>query len=85
MADKVLKLPPLNWMLPLAFAFPRSGTIAKPLAFDIPDGELCNVRFALNPMGLDIRFDSLNTQVLADVGGNCYDVRSIYLDRKSVV
>ena len=58
----------------------EKDSIAKPLAFDIPDGELCNVRFALNPMGLDIRFDSLNTQVLADVGGNCYDVRSIYLE-----
>ena len=57
----------------------KKDTIAKPLAFDIPDGELCNVRFVLNPMGLDIHLDSLNTNVLADVGGKCYDVRRIHL------
>ena len=54
-------------------------TTATPMSFDIPDGEMCNVRFALDPMGLDIRLDSLNTNVLADVGGNCYDVRRIHL------
>ena len=57
----------------------EEDTIAKPLAFDIPDGELCNVRFAIDPMGLDIRLDTLSTHVLADVGGNCYDVRRIHL------
>ena len=55
----------------------ETDTTATPMAFDIPDGEMRNVRFALNPMGLDLRFGSLNTHVLADVGGNCYDVRQL--------
>lgn len=58
----------------------EKDTIATPMVFDIPDGELCNVRFAIDPMGLDIRLDSLSTHVLADVGGNCYDVRRIHLE-----
>lgn len=57
----------------------EKDTIATPMTFDIPDGELCNVRFVIDPMGLDIRLDSLSTNVLADVGGNCYDVRRIHL------
>ena len=48
-----------------------------PMSFDIPDGEMRNVRFVLNPMGLDFRFGSLNTQVLADVGNSGYDVRQL--------
>ena len=48
-----------------------------PLAFDIPDGEMRNVRLALNPMGMDIRLGSLDTQVLADIGNNGYDVRQL--------
>ena len=55
----------------------ETETAATPMAFDIPDGEMRNVRLALNPMGMDIRFGSLNTQVLADVGGNNYDVRQL--------
>ena len=54
-----------------------ADTTSTPMAFDIPDGEMRNVRLALNPMGLDLSFGSLNTQVLADVGGNRYDVRQI--------
>ena len=47
-----------------------TDTTSTPMAFDIPDGELCNVRFVLNPMGLDLRAGSLTTNVLADVGGD---------------
>lgn len=54
-----------------------TDTTSTPMAFDIPDGELHNVRFVLNPMGLDLRAASLATNVLADVGGDCYDARSL--------
>ena len=47
----------------------EEDTTSTPMAFDIPDGELRNVRFVLNPMGLDLRASSLSTNVLADVGG----------------
>ena len=50
---------------------------ATPMAFDIPDGQMRNVRLALKPMGLDLRFGSLDTQVLADVGNNGYDVHQL--------
>ena len=53
------------------------STSSTPMAFDIPDGELSNVRFVLNPLGLDIRADSLSTNVLVDVGENRYDVRRL--------
>ena len=52
-------------------------TAATPMAFDIPNGEMRNVRLALNPMGMDIRLGSLDTQVLADIGNNGYDVRQL--------
>lgn len=55
----------------------KTDTTATPMAFDIPDGEMRNVRFALNPMGLDLRFGSLDTHVLADLGDNGYDVRQL--------
>ena len=59
-------------------------TTSTPMAFDIPDGELRNVRFVLNPMGLDIRAGSLNTNVLADVGGNLYDARRLEIGNASL-
>ena len=59
-------------------------TTSTPMAFDIPDGELCNVRFVLNPMGLDIRAGSLSTNVLADVGGNLYDARRLNIGNASL-
>ena len=55
----------------------QEDTTATPMVFDIPDGELLNVRFALNPMGLEVRAGSLNTNVLADVGGSLYDARRL--------
>ena len=48
------------------------------MAFDVPDGELRNVRFVLTPLGMDIKTDCLNTNVLVDVGANIYDARSLY-------
>ncbi|MBR6117402.1 MAG: BamA/TamA family outer membrane protein [Paludibacteraceae bacterium] len=47
------------------------------LAFDVPDGEMKNVRFRLTPVGLDISVASLKTNVLADVSGNIYDARRL--------
>ena len=47
------------------------------MAFDVPDGELRNIRFRLTPMGMEIKTASLSTNVLADVGANLYDARRI--------
>ena len=62
----------------------EEDTTSTPMAFEIPDGELRNVRFVLNPMGLDIRAGSLNTNVLADVGGNLYDARRLNIGNASL-
>ncbi|MBP5650290.1 MAG: translocation/assembly module TamB domain-containing protein [Bacteroidales bacterium] len=59
-------------------------TTSTPMAFDVPDGELRNVRFLLNPMGLDIRAGFLATNVLADVGGNRYDARRLNIGNASL-
>ena len=47
------------------------------MAFDVPDGEIRNLHFALTPMDLHVRTKSLSTNVLADVGGNKYDARRL--------
>ncbi len=57
---------------------------SSPMVFEVPDGELSNVRFVLNPMGLDIRAGSLSTNVLADVGDNLYDVRRLNIGNASL-
>jgi len=62
----------------------EEDTTSTPMAFDILDGELRNVRFVLNPMGLDIRAGSLSTNVLADVGGNLYDARRLNIGNASL-
>jgi len=62
----------------------EEDTTSTPMAFDIPDGELRNVRFVLNPMGLDICAGTLNTNVLADVGGNLYDARRLNIGNASL-
>ena len=62
----------------------EEDTTSTPMAFDIPDGELRNVRFVLNPMGLDIRAGTLSTNVLADVGGNIYDARRLNIGNASL-
>jgi len=59
-------------------------TTSTPMAFDVPDGELNNVRFVLNPMGLDIYANSLSTNVLADVGRNIYDARRLNIGNASL-
>jgi len=59
-------------------------TTSTPMAFDIPDGELRNARFVLNPMGLDIRANTLSTNVLVDVGGNRYDARRLNIGNASL-
>lgn len=62
----------------------EEDTSATPMAIDIPDGELQNVRLVLNPMGLDFRAGAIATNVLADVGGNRYDVRQICIGDASL-
>lgn len=62
----------------------EEDTTSTPMAFDIPNGELRNVRFVLNPMGLDIRAGTLSTNVLADVGGNIYDARRLNIGNASL-
>ena len=62
----------------------EEDTSASPMAFDVPDAQLRNVRFVLNPMGLGIRVGSLDTHVLADVSGSCYDVRQIRIGDASL-
>ncbi|MBO7510859.1 MAG: BamA/TamA family outer membrane protein, partial [Bacteroidales bacterium] len=55
-----------------------------PLSFDIPDGELSHIHFALNPLGLNIRVDTLLTNVRVDVGGNRYDARRLDVQNLSL-
>ena len=59
-------------------------TTSTPMAFDVQDGELSNVRFVLNPMGLDLRAGTLNTNVLADVGGSRYDAHRLNIGNASL-
>ena len=53
------------------------------MAFEIPDGELRNVRFRLTPLGMDIRTGYLATNATVDVGANRYDARRIDIGRFS--
>jgi len=59
-------------------------TTSTPMAFEVPDGELNNVRFILTPLGLDINVGSLSTDVLADVGGSIYDARHLDIGNASL-
>ena len=47
------------------------------MAFDVPDGDIRNLHFALTPMDMHVRTKSLSTNVLADVGANRYDARRL--------
>ncbi len=47
------------------------------MAYDVHDGLMRNVHFRLTPLGMDIRAGHLATNVLADVGGNCYDAKRL--------
>ena len=62
----------------------EEDTTSTPMAFDVLDGEFRNVRFVLNPMGLDLRARTLNTDVLADVGGSIYDARRLDIGKASL-
>ena len=54
------------------------------MAFDVPDGELKNIHFALTPMDMHVRTDKLSTNVLADVGANLYDARRLDVENISL-
>lgn len=62
----------------------EESTESSPMAFDVPDGELSRVKFVLDPMGLEILADTLSVNVLADVGGNRYDVRRLNIGDASL-
>ena len=47
------------------------------LAFDIPDGELRNIHYAMTPLNMDIRTGVLSTEALVDVGANVYEARRL--------
>ncbi len=47
------------------------------LTFDLPDGELRNIHYAMTPLNLDIRTRSLSTEALVDVGANIYDAQRL--------
>ena len=49
------------------------------LAFDIPDGELRNIHYAMTPLNLDIRTSHLSTEALVDVGANHYEARRLHV------
>ncbi len=49
------------------------------LAFDIPDGELRNIHYAMTPLNLDIRTGHLSTEALVDVGANHYEARRLHV------
>ena len=51
------------------------------MAFDVPDGDIRNLHFALTPMDLHVRTRTLSTNVLADVGANKYDARRLNIGR----
>lgn len=56
-----------------------TDTVSEPMlmCFDVPNGELRNIRFLLTPLGLDLGAESLTTALIADVGNNLYDVNRI--------
>ena len=54
------------------------------MAFDVPDGELHNIKFVLTPMDLSVQTRTLSVNTLADVGGNLYDVRRVNIGGASL-
>ena len=51
------------------------------LCFELPDGELRNIHFALTPLDLHVRTGSLSTEATVDVGTNCYTTRRLEVGR----
>ena len=54
------------------------------LAFDVQDGLLRNIHFALTPLGMHIRTARLATDALVDVGANLYDARRLEVENISL-
>ena len=54
-----------------------NDTTPMKMAFDVPDGDIRNLHFALTPMDMHVRTKSLFANVLADVGANRYDARRL--------
>ena len=55
----------------------KKDTTPLRLTFDVPDGELRNIHFALTPLDLHVRTGRLAPDALVDVGGNRYDARRL--------
>lgn len=51
------------------------------MVFEVPDGELRNIHFALTPLVLGVRTRTLTTNARIDVGDNRYDVRRLEIGR----
>lgn len=50
----------------------KTDTVPLRLSFELPDGELRRIHYAMNRPALDIRTESLSTEALVDVGDNHY-------------
>jgi len=55
------------------------------MAFDVPNADIRNVRFRLNPMGIDVSTRSIVTNALADVGANRYEARRLEVGQLTFV
>ena len=54
-----------------------ADTTSTPMSFELPDGEVRNLRLSLDPMGLVLDIGTLTTDAVADVSGSRYDVHSM--------
>ena len=59
-------------------------TTRKPMSFDIPDGSLSDIHFALTPTGLDVKTRQLAVDALIDVGNNRFDVHKLDIGNASL-
>lgn len=57
---------------------------STPMVIEVPDGELNNIRFVLDQMGVDLRVGSLSTNVLADIENDLYDARHLNIGNASL-
>ena len=53
------------------------------MAFEVPDAQIRNIHFRLTPLDMNIKAASLETNVLADVGGSVYDARRLDIGNTS--
>ena len=63
---------------------PSDDQASSPMAFDVTDAQMNNIRFLLTPVGLDIQAGSLATSTLADVGGNSYNARRLDIGKAAL-